>query len=76
MPRERPAGRVVLTLHLEGGGAVQVTYDRTLTPKVEEIPLEDARLRGAWGERLFRILLRAENPGRTGRWLTRFTQAQ
>ena len=74
--RVTAGGPGLLTLHLEGGGAVQVTYDRTLTPKVEEIPLEDARLRGAWGERLFRILLRAENPGRTGRWLTRFTQAQ
>jgi Heparinase II/III-like protein len=65
-----------LTLQVEGGGAVQVAHDRALVAKVEEIPIQDARLRGAWGERLFRVLLRAENPGARGRWVTRFTQPQ
>jgi hypothetical protein len=64
-----------LTLHMESG-AVQVAHDRALTPKVEDVPLKDARLRSAWGERLFRILLRAESPGTSGRWVTRFTQPQ
>lgn len=56
-------------------GTLRVEYDPALTPAVEEIPLEDSRLRGAWGERLYRILLRATNPAQRATWTTRFTQA-
>jgi hypothetical protein len=42
---------------------------------VEEIRLEDARLRSTWGERLYRILLRAANPAPRARFATRFVQS-
>jgi hypothetical protein len=41
---------------------------------VEEIKLEDDRLKGVWGDRLYRILLVAEKPLREGTLTTRFTQ--
>jgi hypothetical protein len=54
---------------------VKVFYDpQTFTPVIEEIKLEDSRLRSTWGERLFRILLRAGNPKKRAVWTTRITQ--
>jgi hypothetical protein len=54
---------------------VKVFYDpRTFTPVIEEIKLDDSRLRSTWGDRLFRILLRAENPKTPAVWTTRITQ--
>ena len=65
----------------EGAGScslenrVKVLYDAAVfTPVVEEIRLEDHRLQGSWGERLYRILLRAENPPESGSWTTRIVQ--
>ncbi|HWE48967.1 MAG TPA: heparinase II/III family protein [Bryobacteraceae bacterium] len=52
-------------------GTVQIAYDPSLTPAIEEIKLEDPQLRGAWGDRIYRILLKAENPAMTGKWVTR-----
>jgi hypothetical protein len=83
----KPAGHITLTLmtpcrvtdegpgKLALSGTVRVLYDAALKPSVEEIKLEDSRLRGTWGERLFRILLRAENPPARAVWTTRVTQA-
>ncbi len=63
-----------LTLPLAPGNSVNIVYDGgVFTPAVEEIKIEDARLRGTWGDRLFRILLRAGNTGLRGRWSTRIT---
>jgi len=65
---------------LEGAGKlslenrVKVLYAAAFTPVVEEIKLEDSRLRGSWGDRLYRILLKAENPAPTGIWTTRIVQ--
>jgi hypothetical protein len=64
-----------LSLAVASGNAVKVLYDAALTPVVEEIPLEDARLRSSWGERLYRILLRAANPAPRARWITRIVQS-
>jgi hypothetical protein len=51
---------------------VQVLYDAArFTPAVEEIRIEDARLHAVWGDRLYRILLRAENPPQRAAWTTR-----
>jgi hypothetical protein len=53
---------------------VRVQYDDALfTASQEEIKIEDARLRGAWGERLYRILLTARRPTAQGAWDVRFT---
>ena len=55
---------------------VQVLYDAAaFTPVIEEIKLEDSRLRGSWGERVYRILLKAENPAQSGTWTTRIVQS-
>ncbi|HVX65330.1 MAG TPA: heparinase II/III family protein [Bryobacteraceae bacterium] len=63
MTPQRPvvaAGEVTL-------GAVHVLFDRSaLTAAVEEIAISDARLRGAWGDRLFRVQLTAAAPPRDG----------
>ena len=55
-----------------GSDTVRIDYDaRVFTPVIEEIQLEDHKLRSEWGERLFRILLRAENPPPRATWTTR-----
>ena len=57
-------------------GTVKVFYDaQTFRPVVEEIKLDDDRLRSTWGERLFRILLRARDSGMQGVWATRIVSA-
>jgi hypothetical protein len=49
-----------------------VVYDAAVfTPVVEEVRLEDGRLRASWGERIYRILLRVEKPPAQGSWTTR-----
>jgi hypothetical protein len=61
-----------LSLALPSGKPVRIHYDaQTLAPEVEEIRLEDARLRQSWGDRLFRILLRAKAPPSKASWATR-----
>jgi len=55
-------------------GRASVSYDTALVPSVEEIKLDDQRLREIWGERVFRILLRASNPAGRGKWRMRFRQ--
>lgn len=57
-------------LSLAGGPSV--LYDRdTFRPAVEEIKLEDQRLRDSWGDRIYRILLRADNPQQRATWTTK-----
>ncbi len=63
---------------LSGGrlaGSATIELPAGLTPAVETIELQDARLRGAWGERLYRILLRADEPAARGMWALRLTPA-
>jgi hypothetical protein len=68
--KQEAAGKLALE------NRVKVLYDASVfTPVVEEIKLEDSRLRGSWGERLYRILLKAENPAASGSWTTRIVQA-
>ena len=44
-------------------GSAHIHYDAAkLTAHVEEIVIDDRRLQGVWGERLTRILLKAEHP--------------
>ena len=54
---------------------VTIQYDASiLTPKTEEIAIEDSRLRSAWGERLFRVLLVSSKPPRKAEWRLRVSQ--
>jgi hypothetical protein len=65
-----------LALAMPSGKAVRVQYEgAVLKPSVEEIRIEDGRLRSTWGERLYRVLLRAERPPARAKWTVRFTQA-
>jgi hypothetical protein len=65
-----------LSLAVASGNTVKVFYDgAAFTPLVEEIRLDDARLRSTWGERLYRILLRAANPAPRARFATRIVQS-
>jgi hypothetical protein len=56
-------------------GSVKLFYDaRSLAPVAEEIPLKDSRLRSAWGEKLYRIILKAQDPPESGVWSFRIQQ--
>lgn len=50
--------------------ALRIDYDSTAfdSPAIERIPLDDRRLRRAWGDALWRITLAARAPGRQGAW--------
>jgi hypothetical protein len=55
---------------------VRIAYDRhALRATQEEIRIEDGRLRAGWGDRLYRILLRAEGPPAEAQWVLRIGQA-
>ncbi len=56
-------------------GTLQIAYDAALSPAIEEIKLQDAQLRSVWGEKLYRILLRAENPPERGKWTLKISPA-
>lgn len=56
---------------------MQVVYDGAkLKSTVETVPVEDARLRAVWPERLTRILLRADKPAMEDMWTVRIERAQ
>jgi hypothetical protein len=65
-----------LVLPVAAGKSVQVRFDAAVfKPSVEEIRIEDERLRGTWGDRLYRVLLRAERPPQKSKWNLRISQA-
>ena len=43
------------------GPGVRLLFDKSLTPVVEVVKTEDARLKSVWGARVHRILLKADN---------------
>jgi hypothetical protein len=53
----------------------RVAYDVSLSASIEEMKLDDPRLRSVWGERVYRILLRAANPQQKGKWSMRISPA-
>ncbi|HWQ52767.1 MAG TPA: heparinase II/III family protein [Bryobacteraceae bacterium] len=58
-------------------GPVRVLFDPTaLKASVEEIRIEDGRLKTAWGDRMFRILLIAEKPPENWSWTVRVVQTR
>ena len=66
------ATRGEIVLPIDAGKPVRIHYDsRALTPSVEEMRLEDPQLRRTWGDRLFRILLRATAPPAKSAWAMR-----
>ncbi len=74
MSRRRPEvsgpGRIALVLPdtAEGTRPLTLVYDgRAFEPKIEAIEIEDGRLRAAWGDRVYRIVLRSRSPLRKGK---------
>ena len=69
-----------LTLFGGGGGGdaaprAAIEFDPAkLTPQIETIPTDDARLRSVWGERVHRILLRQDDPPATGQYRVKVTR--
>jgi hypothetical protein len=69
-------GPGLLSLAVAAGNAIDVLYDgRMFKTAIEEIRLEDGRLRRSWGERLYRILLKADNAGAEGKWSMRIMRS-
>ncbi len=63
---------VTATGELTFSPTVKVHYDaKVFKPVVEEIRIEDSRLRSSWGERVYRVLLRAEKPPAAATWTMR-----
>jgi hypothetical protein len=72
-PQVALAGEIELTM--PAGGPVRVAYDgRGFHADVEEIPIRDEELRHSWGDRLFRVLLRADTPPVQSKWTLRMTR--
>ena len=65
---EQQAGMLVLERR------ARVAYDPAFAVSVEEIKLDDPHLRAVWGERVYRILLRAVSPPRRGTWNLKISQ--
>ena len=64
-----------IRLPMTSGDPVRVAYDgRVFHAAVEEIPINDEQLRRSWGERLYRILLRADAPPLQSKWFLRITR--
>ena len=62
-------------LPMTDGRWVRVAYDRRIFHAVvEEIRIDDEELRHSWGERLYRVLLRADAPPLESKWLLRITR--
>ena len=54
---------------LSGAPALRVRYDGvTLAASAEPIAIEDPRLRGVWGDRVWRVILRARGTVSAGTW--------
>jgi hypothetical protein len=67
----------VLTLSAPETPAVKVAFDsKVFRASQEEVPITDKRLQSSWGERLYRITLRARNPGAEGDWRLRIREAE
>ena len=73
VPSEPVVDGQCLILRDSEGSGVRIEFDRGLSCDVETIDIDDDRLSGAWGPRVYRVLLRAKEPTRCGTWLTRIT---
>ncbi len=78
----RQPGQITLTLMtavepaLDQNGALRVgglaiTFDKSLTPKIEPVRITDSRLHNSWGDAVWRVLLVASAPPVKARWTTR-----
>jgi hypothetical protein len=57
-------------------GPVRISYEGPwLEAEVEPIPITDSRLGGVWGDRLYRVLLKAGSAPQSGEWRITFSAA-
>jgi len=64
-----------ISFPLSSGGPVRVAYDASVFhAAVEEIPINDEELRASWGERLYRVRLRADAPPLEAKWSLRISR--
>ncbi|HYK92215.1 MAG TPA: heparinase II/III family protein [Acidobacteriota bacterium] len=69
------AGELTLDGSSFPSGKVRIIYDPSVfSASIEEIRIEDSRLKSSWGDRLYRILLTAEKPGMRDSWTLRIVQ--
>jgi hypothetical protein len=70
-PSVKMAGELALSLPASGL-ALRLAYDAAvLEAVVETIPLDDPSLQRAWGDRLYRIVLKAKTATAAGKWAIR-----
>jgi hypothetical protein len=63
-----------LSLTIDPTHRVRILFDgNALHSTVEEVRIDDARLRASWGARLYRILLSANSPPLNANWTLRVT---
>jgi hypothetical protein len=86
---ERATGEILLTLMTPCKAQVSATGELTLQPAgvkvlfdgaafhavTEEIAIEDGHLRGSWGDKLYRVLLKCEKPPMEADWRIRIVMA-
>ncbi len=57
----------LIRLAMSGGKSLEIRYPaEAFRRRIEEIEIQDARLAGAWGSRIYRVILDAEVPGDRG----------
>jgi hypothetical protein len=69
-PEQTEEGQIALPA---GDQRLLLSFDRPLMAEIERIALDDDRLRGLWGESLYRILLAPEQPVEEGLWVVQVT---
>jgi hypothetical protein len=67
-------GKLTLTGGFLGSSGVTVTYPGALAVAVEEVNTPDPRLKGVWGPRVRRVLLRAQDLAEKGEVVIQVTQ--
>jgi hypothetical protein len=69
------AGELLLEIDPLPSGKVRIVYDaKLLSPEIEEMKIEDSRLKSSWGDRLYRILLTVQKPKTRDSWTLRIVQ--
>ena len=69
-PEDAGEGQLALPV---GDRRLLLSYAAPLTVAVEPMVLDDDRLRGVWGDQLYRILLRPSEPAEEGLWVLQVT---
>lgn len=64
----------VLLLQEATGLQVRVTFEATLAPEIEYLPIDDARMSPVWGDHLYRITLKSTVPVQEGVWKMRVSR--